>query len=101
MGLFNLVAWRDTNELGHQTVHHIGIVLRLKRLHIRRQAQLHQFGICDIIESEEVCPRLLDGIAIGFQCIRVNTRQKPSAAVSQTLMQIGMQVIADIAVFPD
>ena len=101
VGFLNLTTWGDTDELGHQTIHHIGIILRLIGFLIRSQPQFHQFPVCDIVQSEEVGPRLLYRISVSLEGIRIYARQELSATMSQTLVEVGMQVVTDIPVFLD
>ena len=98
VGFFYLTTWRDADQLRHQSIHHIGIILRLISLTIRRQSQLHQLLISDIIQSEEISPCLLYRIAISLQSVRIHTRQQPSTTMPQTLVEIRMQVITDIPI---
>ena len=98
MGFLYLATWRDTDQLRHQSIHHISIILRLISLTIRHQSQLHQLFISDIIQSEEIGPRFLYRIAVSLQGIRIHTRQELSATMSQALMEIRMQVVTDIPI---
>ena len=72
--------------------------MRLVRLTIRQKSEFHQFLIGNIIQSEEVSSSFLDGIAVGLQRVWVRARQELSASVSQTLMQVCMQVITQVAI---
>ena len=98
VGFLYLVAFLDADGLGEQTVHQITVILSLVCLIIRSQTQFYQFMVSYIIESEKISSRLFYRTAIRLQCIRVGTRQKQSATMSQTLMQVGMQIISNILV---
>ena len=66
VGLFDLMARGDADELRHQSIHHIGIVLRLIGFTVRQEAELHQFGIRHIIKAEEIGTGFLNRIAISL-----------------------------------
>ena len=91
----------DAHQLRHQTVHHIVIVLTLVSLLVRRQPKLHELVIGQIIESEEVGTCLLYRAAIGFERVGRRAGQELTTAMTQTLMQIGMEIITEIAIFAD
>ena len=99
VGLFYLMTRCDTYQLGHQTVHHIGVILRFIRFLIRRQTQFHQFVIRHVIESKQIGTGFLNGVAISLQAVGIHTRQQLSATVSQTFVQVGMQVVAHVTIF--
>ena len=99
VSLLYLMSWCDTYQLGHQTVHHIGVILRFICFLIRRQTQFHQFVIRYIIKSEQVGTGFLNRVAISLQAIRIHPRQQLSATVTQTFVKVSMQVIADVAIF--
>ena len=98
VGLLYLATGFDADELRHQTVHDIAIVLCLVSLIIGQQSQLHELMVGNIIETKEVGTCLLDGIAISLQRIRISTWQQLSTTVSQTFVQVGMQVITHITI---
>ena len=98
VGFLYLVAFLDADGLGEQTVHQITVILSLICLIIRSQTQFYQFMVGYIIESEKIGSCLFYRTAIRLQCIRVGTRQELSATMSQTLMQVGMQIIGNILV---
>ena len=101
VGFLNLVAWLDARQLGHQSVHHIGVVLALVGLLVGSESQFHQLVVGNVVETEQVGTCLLDGVAVVLQRIGVDAWQQLSAAMPQTLVQVGMQVVANIAVFVD
>ena len=55
--------------------------------------------VSNIVESKEIGTRLFNGIAVCLQCIRIGTWQQLPATVSQTLMQVSMQVVTFITIF--
>ena len=99
VGFLNLSAWLDTNQLSHQAIHDVAVILRLICLCIRHKTKVDQFLIGNIVESKEVGTCLLNRIAIRLQRIRVSAWQELSTAMSQAFMQISMQVIAHITIF--
>ena len=101
VSLFYLVALLDADALGEQTIHQIGIVLCLVSLVIRSQAKLHQLVVGDIIESKQVGTCFLYRIAVCLERIRVGARQELSTSMTQTLMQVGMKVVGDVAILID
>ena len=96
--LFDLLTWLNACQLRHQTIHHVGVILGVMGIAIWQQSEFYQFGIRNIIQAKKVGTRLLDGIPIGFQCIRICIWKKLSAAMSKTLMQIGVELVALITV---
>ena len=80
--LFYLIAWRNTYQLGHQTIHHIGIILCLIGLAIRQQAEFYEFRVGDIVQAKQVGTCFLNGIAVSFQRIGVSTWKQLSAAMT-------------------
>ena len=54
--------------------------------------------VSHIVQTEEIGSRLLYRIAIRLQGIRIGARKKLTAAVSQTLVKVGMQVVGDISI---
>ena len=98
VSLFYLVARRDANELRHQTVHHVRVVLCLVSLAVGQQSQFHKLRVGHVVESEEVGSCLLDGVAVSLQRVGIDTRQQLSATVSETLMKVGMKVVARITI---
>ena len=75
--------------------------MSLISLIIRSQSQLYQFVISNIIQAKQISTSLLDCIAISLESIRVNTRKQLTTAMSQTFMQVGMQVIRHITISVD
>ena len=73
VGLFYLMTRLYADELCHQSIHDIGIILRLIGILVRDKSQFDQFLISDIVQSEQVGTSLFYRVAIGFQGIRVRT----------------------------
>ena len=96
--LLYLVTLLDSDSLGEQTVHQITVILRLVSFIIRSQPQLNQLMVSHIVQTEEIGSRLLYRVAIRLQGIRIGARKKLTAAMSQTLVKIGMQVVGDISI---
>ena len=69
VGVLDDMPWFDANHLRQEPVHHIRIILAFVGLCIRGKPQFHQFFVGDIIKSEKVGTRLLDGRAISAQGI--------------------------------
>ena len=67
-------------------------------LAVGHQSEFHQFFIGQVIQAEEVGARLLNGITVCLKRISIHTRQQLATAMTQTLVQIGMQIIAQVAV---
>lgn len=49
-----LMARLDAHQLGHQAIHHIGVILTFVGLRVGHQSQSHQLGIGNVIEPEQV-----------------------------------------------
>ena len=96
--LLYLVTLLDSDSLGEQTVHQITVILRLVSFIIRSQPQLNQLMVSHIVQTEEIGSRLLYRVAIRLQGIRIGARKKLTAAVSQTLVKVGMQVVGNISI---
>ena len=94
MRFLNILTRLDTHELRHCAVHHLLIVTGLVRILIRQQAQFNQFRVTQIIESEQVCTRFLDGRRVLFERVLTYSRHQLTATVTDTLVQIRMQVAA-------
>ena len=75
VGFLDVVAWFDAYELGHQAIHHIGVVLRLIGVGVGCESQFCELGVCHVVESKEVCASFLDSAAVGFQGVGVHARQ--------------------------
>ena len=101
VSLLDGVSRSYPHELSHQSVEHIGIVVGFIRLPVGQQSEFHHLFIGHIIKSVEVGPCLLDGVAMLFESVAVHPRQQLSAAMSETLMQVGMQVVCHITVSVD
>ena len=57
------------------------------------------FMVAHKVESKQVGTSLFDSGAVCFQSIGVYTRQQLARGVSQTLVQVGMQVARKVGVF--
>ena len=98
VGFFDVVAGFDADELGHQPVHHIGIILRFVGFCVGGESQFSELRVGHVVESEQVGTSLFDGRAIGLQGVGVYARKQLARAVPQTLMEVGVKVVAGIAV---
>ena len=96
--LFNAISRFDANQLCHYTIHQVGIILTFIGFTIRQKPQFHQFSIAHIIKSVQISPCFLNRIAVRLQRIGICPRKQPPTSVSQTLMQIGMEIVANIAI---
>ena len=95
MGFLQLVARLDAHELRHEAVEQIGVIRCAVGLGIGQKPQLNQFRVGNVIEGEEVGSCLFDSAAVRFQCIGRHAGQELAAAVAETLVQVGVQVVAD------
>ena len=68
-------------------------------VHVRSESKFYEFGICQIVEREEVGAGFFDGGTIGFQGVGVGAGKELSAAVSQTFVEVGVEVVAAVAIF--
>ena len=82
VGFLNLVTGLDAYQLRHQAIHDIGIVLGLISLGIGQESQVDEFLVSHVIQSKEVCTRLLDGVAIGLEGIGIGVGQELTGAMS-------------------
>ena len=63
-----------------------------------RESQFGEFGIGQVVEREEVGTAFLDGGAVGLERIGVGAGKELSAAVTETFVEVGVEVVATIAV---
>ena len=98
VGLLYLIAWFNAHQLCHESVEHVGVVLRLVCPAIGQQTEFNKLRIGNVIETEQVGTRLFYGISIGLQRIGAHTWQQLSAAVPQAFVQVGMKVITCVAI---
>ena len=101
VGLFDGIAQVDAHQLRHQTIKHIAVVLAFVGFEVRRQAEFHQFRVGHIVETKQIGACLFDGRAIGLECVGVGTGQELTAAVAQTLVEVGVKVVAGITIGVD
>ena len=99
--LFDILARLDAGELSHQTVHHVLIVSSFVSIGRGEQTQFQNFGIGHVVEGEEVGASLLERRAVSLQSIGVYTGEQLARAVTQTLVQVGVQVVGLEQVFVD
>ena len=101
VSFLDLMTRLDAYQLRHETIHDIRIILGLISLRIRQQSQVDKFLVSHVIQSKEVSTRLLDGIAISLERIRVCAGQELAGAMTQTLVEVRMEVITAIAILFD
>ena len=99
VGFLYLMTGLDAHQLRHQTVHDIGIIGGLVGFGIGQEAQVDELLVSHVIQAKEVGTGFLNGVAIGFQRIRVSTGQELSRTMAQTLVQVGMQVVTAVTIF--
>ena len=98
MGFFYIVTQLDTYQLSHQSVHHVRIIFSLISIVVRSQSQFTHLGIRQIIQAEEVGTGFFDGRAVCLQGIGVNSWKQLTRAMTQTFMQVGMEVAGQVAI---
>ena len=98
VGLLYLIAWFNAHQLCHESVEHVGVVLRLVCPAVGQQTEFNKLCIGNVIETEQVGTRLFYGISISLQRIGAHTWQQLSAAMSQAFVQVGMKVITCVAI---
>ena len=99
--LFDVVAGFDAHELRHESVHHVGVVLALVGFEIGCESEIDEFLVGHVIKAEEVGARFFDGRTVGFQCVGVGAGEEFSAAVAETFVEVGVEVVAGVAVLAD
>ena len=99
MGFFDGVARFDAHQLGEGSVLDVTIIGGFVSVHVRSESEFYEFGISQIVEREEVGASFFDGGTIGFQRVRVSTGKELSAAVTQTFVEVSMEVVATVAIF--
>lgn len=98
VSFFDVVAGLDAYELRECTVLDVGVVGRLVSIGIRCESEFGELGISQIVEGKEVGAAFLDGGAVGLERIGVGAGQELSAAVTETLVEVSVEVVATIAV---
>ena len=98
MGFLDLCAGGDACELGHQTVHHVGVVVGLVCLRRVEQSQFEQLGVGYEVEAEEVGTCLLDGRPVCLERVGVCARHQAAGAVAEAFVQVGVQLVGHVAV---
>ena len=93
MCLFYLFSRIYPHLLGQQAIHHVGIVLCLIGIRTVEQAELQEFAVRNVIQSEEVGTRLFDGISVILQRITIGSRKQPPASMTQAFMEICVQIV--------
>ena len=101
VGFLYLIARLNAHELGHQSIEHIRVVLRLISLVIRQQSQFHELLVGDVVKPEQVGTGFFDGVSIGLQGIRTYAWQKLSATMTEAFVEVGMQIVAVVAIGTD
>ena len=101
VGLLYLVAGFDAHQLGHEPIHHIGIILGFEGTAVGQQSQVDELRACDIVESEQIGARLLYRVAVGLERIGVGAGKKLSAAMAQAFVEVGVQLIGYDLPLPD
>ena len=79
----------------------MSVVLGLIGFGIGEQAQFDHLGVADVVETEEVGAGLLDGRAMCLQRVGVYTGEQLARAMSETLVQVGMEVAGEGVVLLD
>ena len=101
VGFLDVVAWLDADELRHQAVHHVGVVLRFEGVLRGEQAEVKQFFVAHIVEAEEVGTGFLDGAAVGLEGFGASAWEQLARAVAEALVEVGMEVVGDGVVLVD
>ena len=99
VGFFDSVARFDAHQLGECSVLDITIIGGFVGVHVRSESEFYEFGISQIVEREEVGAGFFDGGTIGLQGVGVGAGKELSAAVSQTFVEVGVEVVATVAIF--
>ena len=101
MRLLDILARLDTCELRHHTVHDIPGIFRIRHIQRRNQPQFNHFRIAQVVEPEKIGTGLLERRGIVLQLTALHTRSQLPGTVSQTFMQVGMQIVGQLAVLVD
>lgn len=97
----DILARLDTCELRHHTVHDIPGIFRICHIQRRDQPQFDHFRIAQVVEPEKIGTGLLERRGIVLQLTALHTRRQLPGTVSQTFMQVGMQIVGQLAVLVD
>ena len=94
VGFFDGSTAGDAHELGNGAIQQIGIILALIGFGIGKEPQFHQLSGSHIVKGEEVGTGFFDGGGMSLEGIGTDTRQQLSGTVAETLMEVGMEVVA-------
>ena len=97
----NVITRLNAHQLCHQPIHDVFVILRLVCFGITQQSELDQLRIGQVVESEDVCPRLFQRRTVGTQRIGIGTLEQLPRGVTQALVKIGVQVVGDEAILID
>ena len=98
MRLLDVLARLDARQLGHHAVQDIFRIPGLRHIERGHQPQLDHFGIAQIVETEQVGARLFERRAVALQLAALDARSQLARTVAQTLVQVGVQVVGQLAV---
>ena len=98
MRFFKVFAQFNARELRHKAVADIRVVFGFKRFVVRQKAEFDNLRVGNIVEREKVGAGFFQSRTVVFQRVGVGARQQLPRAVSQTLVQVGVQVARLVAV---
>mgnify|MGYP001301215171 CR=1 FL=1 len=99
--LLDVLARFDAGELRHHAVENVGGVLRLGHVERADEPQLDELRVAQVVEAEEVGARLFERRSVAFQLVTLHARCQLARTVPETFVQVGVEVVADLAVFVD
>ena len=92
---FNVFSGLNAGELRHQSIHYKLIIFGFVSFFIGQKTKFHYFRIGHIIQPEEVGTRFFYCGTVGFQRIRIDTRQQFARTMTKTFVKVGVQVVGD------
>ena len=98
MRLLDVLARLDARQLGHHAVEDILGITRLGDVERGNQPQFDQLRITQVVKPEQVGAGLFERRAVALQLAALDTRSQLARAVPQALMQVGVQVVGQLAV---
>ena len=95
----NLVSRLNARELSKQTVHHVCVVLRLVCFSVGHKTQFYEFCIGYVVQAEQIGACFFYRAAVRTECVCRHSCEQLSRSVSETFVQVGMQVVTYVTIF--
>ena len=99
MRFFYFVSRLNACELSKQTVHHVCVVLRLVCFCIWHKPKFDELCVGYVVQAEQIGACFLYCATVRTECVCRHSCEQLSRSVSETFVQVGMQVVAHVTIF--